>query len=80
MVAPFVMRSIPGKIIDKHPDLQSFDQYGAAFKARLTGPTLGGAEPGPADAQLWGIVAIAKVFRPLVKRLTNGQTIDAIDP
>ena len=57
------MKGIPGKIMDKHPDLQSIDHYGAAFKARLAGPTLGGAAPGPADAQLWGIVAIAKVRR-----------------
>ena len=56
------MRSIPGRLRSKHPGLQPFAAYGAAFKARLAGRlTLAGDAPGPADAQLWGIVAVAKV-------------------
>ena len=58
------MKGIPGRIREKNPGLQSFLDYGAAFRARLAGPALGGAAPGPADAQLWGIVALAKVRPP----------------
>ena len=36
-----------------------------ARRARFSGLYMGGDAPGPADAQLWGLVALAKVRRRL---------------